>query len=87
MSDDFEHHTTSLDSPAVSGETIVPSDATDLSHATRGIYIGSTGSLSVTLVSGDEITLSEVQAGTIYPLRIARVKASGTTAAGLVGLR
>ena len=28
-----------------------------------------------------------VQAGTIYPLRIARVKATGSTAAGLVGLR
>lgn len=87
MSDDFEHHTTSLDSPATSGEVIVPNDTTDLPHATRGIYIGSTGSLAVVLVSGDELTLNGVQAGTIYPLRIARVRATGTTAAGLVGLR
>lgn len=87
MTDEFEHHTTSLTSPAIAGETIVPDDANDLTHATRGIYVGATGSVVAVMVSGDEVTLSEAQAGVIYPLRVKRVKASGTTAAGLIGLR
>lgn len=87
MADEFENHTTSLTSPATAGETVVPSDQNDLTHCTRGLYVGATGAVVAVLVSGDEVTLNDAQAGVIYPLRIRRVKATGTTAAGLVGLR
>ena len=87
MTDDFEHHTTSLTSPATAGETIVPNDGADLAHVTRGLYVGATGSVAAVLVSGDEVVFSDMQAGVLYPLRVKRLKATGTTAAGLVGLR
>ncbi len=87
MADDFKNHTTSLTSPAVAGETIVPNDTADLAFCTRGLYVGATGTVVAVLISGDEIVLNEAQAGSIYPLRIRRVKATGTNAAGLIGLR
>jgi hypothetical protein len=87
MADDFEHHTTSLTSPATAGEAIVPDDDADLSYFTRGLYVGSTGTIVAVMISGDEITLNDAQAGMIYPLRIRRVKATSTSAAVLIGLR
>lgn len=87
MTDDFATHITSLDSPATSGEAITPDDATDLSFVTRGLYIGSTGTVAVVMLSGDEVVLNDAQAGVIYPIRIRRLKATGTTAAGLIGFR
>lgn len=87
MTDDFATHVTSLESPATAGETIAPDDAADLSFVTRGLYVGSTGAVTAVLLSGDEVVLNEAQAGVIYPLRVRRVKSTGTTAAGLIGLR
>ena len=87
MADDFSSNMTGLESPGKNGAAIAPSDSVDLPNVTRAIYVGVTGNLRVALVSGDIITLSNVQAGAIYPLRIARVFVTGTTATGLVGLR
>lgn len=87
MNDDFATHITSLESPATAAEVIVPDDAADLGYVTRGLYVGSTGSVVAVMLSGDEITLNDVQAGVIYPIRVRRVKTTGTTAAGLIGFR
>ena len=87
MADEFQNHTTSLTSPATAGETVIPHDDTDLAFCTRGLYVGASGTVVAVLISGDEITLNDAQAGVIYPLRIRRIKATGTSAAGLVGLR
>jgi hypothetical protein len=43
--------------------------------------------LTAVLISGEEVTLRNVQAGVIYPLRVKRVSSTGTTATDLVGLR
>ncbi len=87
MADDFLTHETSLTSPAVGADLIVPNDTVALPKSTRAIYVGSAGNLRVQFVSGDVVTLSNVQAGVIYPLRAALVLATGTTAGGLLGLR
>ena len=87
MQDEFAHTSMSLEAPAISGETIVPDDQADLSYATRGLYVGSAGDISLQTLSGDQIVLASAQAGVIYPIRIRRVNATGTTAAGLIGLR
>jgi hypothetical protein len=39
------------------------------------------------MLSGETVTLAGVLGGAIYPLRVAQVLATGTTATGLVGLR
>ncbi len=87
MADDFEDHQSGLTSPAEAAQAITPSDSVALARTTRAIYVGGTGDLRVTMLSGDVVTLGSVQAGMVYPLRASHVMATGTTATGLVGLR
>ncbi|MGH8484457.1 MAG: spike base protein, RCAP_Rcc01079 family [Pseudomonas sp.] len=86
MQDTFSTTSPGLDSPASQGFAITPHDTTEFSQATRAIYVGTAGTLAVTLLSGAEISLAGVAAGTILPLRAKRVLATGTTADALVGL-
>jgi hypothetical protein len=86
MKDEFRRHEAGLTSPAERAEAIVPSDAIDLPRATRALYVGQGGDVALRMVSGTTVTFTGMQGGMIYPLRVARVLASGTTAAGLVGL-
>lgn len=85
--DDFETHMVTLTSPAVGGTLVTPDDANDLPFLTRAIYVGGTGSVAAVLQSGDTVLLSGAQEGTIYPVRVARILATGTTATNIVGLR
>lgn len=87
MADDFDGYETGLTTPAVNAADIIPSDAVPLPFATRAIYVGTAGNVRVQFVSGDLVTLTNVQAGAFYPVRVALVMATGTTAGGLVGLR
>ena len=48
--------------------------------------MGSAGDLELVLSSGDAVNLAGVPGGALLPLRVTRVKASGTTAGLLVGL-
>ncbi len=86
MRDDFRSHASGLTSPAERAEAIVPSDAADLPRATRALYVGQGGDVALRFVSGDSVILANLQGGTVYPLRLRQVLATGTTAAGLVGL-
>jgi hypothetical protein len=88
MSDEYKYEPSGLDSPAAVAATITPSDSVDLLTSTRSIYIGGAGNLAVVLVGmTTPVTFTGVVAGMIYPFRVSKVMASGTTATGLVGLR
>lgn len=86
MPDRFAEHATGLDSPASHGFAVSPSDGADLPDVTRAIYVGGSGAVAATLASGAEITLAGIAAGTVLPLRIRRIKATGTTATFILGL-
>ena len=86
MPDRFTDHATALHSPASHGFAVTPSDGTDLPEVTRALYVGATGAVAVTLASGADITLTGVPGGSLLPLRIKRIKTTGTTAAAMVGL-
>lgn len=86
MADVYAHTTPGLSSPAIDGSMIVPSDATDLAHVTRALYVGSGGEIAAQLASGSVVTLSAVPGGALLPLRVRRVMSTGTSASGLVGL-
>lgn len=88
MADKFETYSSNLSSPAREAATIVPDDAQPLPNASRGIYVGTSGDLRLSLVGAPDeaITLASVQAGAFYPLRVDKVYATGTTADGLVAL-
>ncbi|MFN4211116.1 MAG: hypothetical protein ACK4G5_11140 [Devosia sp.] len=86
MPDRFAEHAIGLDSPASHGFAVTPSDGADLPDVTRAIYVGGSGAVAATLASSAEITLAGIAAGTILPLRIRRIKATGTTATFILGL-
>lgn len=86
MQDRYSNSQPGFESPASHGFAITPSDASELVEVTRALYVGQTGALVVTLLSGADITLLGVAAGTILPLRLRKVLSTGTTAGALVGL-
>lgn len=73
-------------SPAEGAFPITPSNSADTTHETRGIYIGGAGNLYVKMVSGENCLFTGVLAGVVYPICVARVYSSNTTATNIVGL-
>ena len=86
MVDKFQNIPVASNSPATNGFPIVPNDLVDFPQACRGIYIGGGGIISLITVKGDELIFKNTVAGTILPVRAARVKATGTTATDMIGL-
>lgn len=72
--------------PAFRAATITPSNTVDIAAPVRAIYVGGAGSVVITTVDGNDVTFAGLPAGMILPVRAVRVKATGTTATGLVGL-
>jgi uncharacterized protein YabE (DUF348 family) len=72
---------------ATSASTITPSDGTDLTANVRAIYVGGAGNLTVQM-AGDasQVTFTAVSVGTLLPIQVSRVLATGTTATLLIGL-
>jgi hypothetical protein len=87
MPDEFEDHQTGLTSPAWGAVAIVPSDSVPIALTTRAVYVGQGGDLRLRMASGETVTLNAVPGGSLLPLRVTQVLATGTTAAGVVGLR
>ena len=75
-----------ISAPAQGALTITPNDSTDLSAETRGLWVGASGDLALVLASGDEVIIAGAVGGSLLPLRVRRVKSTGTTASQLVGL-
>lgn len=86
MPDRFQTLSPGLEAPASDGFAITPHDTNALPEVTRALYVGGAGAISVILASGTSLTLSGIAGGTILPLRLRQVKATGTTATALVGL-
>lgn len=88
MADNFSTHSAGLDSPASKAFAVTPDDNSDLALTTRAIYTGSGGTLVCILCDDSaEVTFTALPAGAVLPIRIRRIKATGTTASmGLVGL-
>lgn len=85
MQDTFKNHSRSLISPPEHAVAIVPDDQEPLSVVTRALFVGVGGDVAVRMFGGDVVTLANVPAGTLLPLRIDRVFATGTSAGSLLG--
>ncbi len=72
--------------PATHAAAVTPSDSVDLANFSRAIYVGGAGNLVVVMLSGEQVTFTGVQAGTILPIRVTRVRATSTTATAIVAL-
>ena len=68
---------------------VTPSDSVNFNQgATRAIFVGGAGTLSVVLASGNTVsfTVGANAIGFVLPFRVARVNATGTTATLIVAL-
>lgn len=87
MADAFSSHEASLASPAEHGAAVTPDDDNDLANATRALWIGGTGDISVIFVGqSTAVLLESIPAGTLLPIRVARVLSTNTTATEIVAL-
>lgn len=71
--------------PAHRAAVVTPNDVTVLDPPTRSLYIGVTGNLTVRMVDGMDATFNNVPVG-IFPIRVDKVYATGTTATNMVAL-
>jgi hypothetical protein len=84
--DTFSSQSPGIGSPAYNAIAVAPNDGADLANASRSIYVGVTGDLTVTMLgTGTQILFKAVPVG-ILPIRVARVWATGTTATQIVSL-
>jgi len=84
--DAFSDMPTTLSAPARDAAAVIPNDATDLAVTSRALFIGQAGDVSVVMLGGQTITFAGLAAGTLLPVRVSRVKATGTTAGSIVAL-
>ena len=52
-----------------------------------GFIVGAAGAISFVDGAGNVVTWPSVVAGSIYPIHVARVRATGTTATGIFGMK
>lgn len=64
---------------------VTPNDSTVFPEPTRGLYIGTAGTIRVKHADDSGTTdYSVTVAGSVYPWAVIQVHASGTTASGIV---
>lgn len=82
---------TNIASQARAAATVAPSDTVDLTPYAKALYIGVTGNITVIPVgsyaggSSATVTFLNVPVGW-FPVQVARVLATGTTATGIVAV-
>ena len=77
----------SVTAPARRCFSIEPDDAVELSTVPKAFYIGTGGDVVIRAAdSAADVTLRNVPSGMILDIRPAAIRASGTTAADIVGL-
>ena len=70
--------------PSEAGFEVTPGDDNDQAVVGRGLYVGVSGDVKVDMFNGDTITFVNLAAGTIHPIRVRRVYATGTEATDIV---
>ena len=57
-----------------------------LARPIRGLYVGVSGDVAIVDMMDNDITLEGLAAGVIHPIACKQVKATGTTATGILGV-
>ena len=83
---DFSKYRPGLSDVASHAAAVTPNDSTDLTTPARGFYVGTGGDLEVVTAGGETVTVPDVPAGTVVPIRATRVRAANTSAAGIIAL-
>lgn len=86
MNDRFRTGGDSVTAPARCAFAITPHDTQPLPLVTKGLCVGTSGEIALRAIDSEADVTLNVVAGQLLPIRITHVRASGTTASGLVGL-
>jgi len=87
IDDPFRAQSDTAMAPAERCFAIMPDDSADLAMATKAIYVGQAGDVVLRSVNGGaDVTFRNVPAGATLDVRVRAVRATGTTAADIVGL-
>lgn len=73
-------------SPAEHAAAITPHDTNVLTNVTRGVYVGGSGNLKVTMIGGETVTFVGLAAGVIHPIAAQIIWSTGTTATSIIGV-
>ena len=66
---------------------VTPDNSTDLTTPARALWVGSVGDVKVNMCSsGQPVTFTNVPSGTLLPVAVTRVFATGTSASNIVAL-
>lgn len=84
--DIYSQHSGSPIGPARRLRAITPHDSAELDYVTNGIVCAGGGVLSVIAVDDSAAVQLPVLAGQVYPVRARVIRATGTTATGIVAL-
>ncbi len=64
--------------------SVTPHDTDDLVFVPRGVYVGTSGNLTIQDVAGETVTFYNIAAGVIHPISPKKILSSGTTASQIV---
>lgn len=65
---------------------VTKSDATVYSPPLSQLWVGGAGDVAVVMVGGQTVTFTAVPAGVMLPVRVTKVKSTGTSATNIVGV-
>ena len=86
MADQFANYQPGLEAPARQAYAIgTASYGTALPETVRALYVGTGGAVVADMAGGNSVTFSNVQDGSILPVRVVSL-GTATTATGIVGL-
>lgn len=85
--DQFQTTKKNILESAVGGFLITASDANELAYITRALSFTTAGAIAVVMEDGSDFIIPSgaLAAGIMHPLRIKKIKTTGTTASGFVG--
>jgi hypothetical protein len=85
---DAAGRTRTVADPFMGGVAVTPSDTVALAAEHRALWIGTGGTISAVVLDADNTTPNTIATtvgdGSIFPFRVIRVNATGTTATGIV---
>lgn len=87
MTEFFADYADSPLAPALDCFAVTPSDTMELPKVTKALYIGEGGDVVLRTAKGSaDVTFRNLPSGSTLDVRVRAVRATGTTAASLVGL-
>jgi len=87
MADKFAGGNDAPSTPARNAAAVTPHATNPLANVSKGLYVGGAGDITCRLVDDtSDVVFTAVPAGAVLPIRVAYVRATGTTATNIVAL-